>query len=187
MDKQSVAREYEKQLKDLAKQVLKMCDIEKIFGCLSKFYLIVYKDKRISFETKQQEVARVLSGNKDAKNSKIMFSLAHRSYILFDFADIEYEVTEEAILKFDHWIAQLFILLDQIYYKIDKIPYLLLQEFKIAAYNLKQEYQKEIYSPIKFCDIPKWIERSKKDVEMFTKTANNLKTIKWDYLVENYK
>ena len=187
MDKQSVAREYEEQLKGLTKQVLKMCDIEKIFGCLSKFYLIVYKDKRTSFETQQREVARVLSGNKDAKNFKIMFSMAHRSYILFDFADIEYEVTEEAIIKFDHWIAQLFTLLDQIYYKIDKIPYLLLQEFKTAAYSLKQEYQKEGYSPIKFCDIPKWIERSKKDVEFFTKTASNLKTIKWDYLVENYK
>jgi hypothetical protein len=64
---------------------------------------------------------------------------------------------------------------------------LLLQEFKTAAYNLKQEYQKEKHSLIKLCDIPKWIEQSEKDVDMFTKTANNLKTIKWDYLVENYK
>jgi len=187
MDKQSVAREYEEQLKDLAKQVLKMCDIEKIFGSLSKFYLVIYKDERTSFEIQQHEVARVLSGNKDANNFKIMFSLAHRSYILFDFTNIKYEVTEEAIMKFDHWISRLFILLDQIYYKIDKIPYLLLQEFKTAAYNLKQEYQKEKHSLIKLCDIPKWIEQSEKDVDMFTKTANNLKTIKWDYLVENYK
>lgn len=187
MDKQSIAYEYKKQLEDLAKQVLKMCDIEKIFGSLSKFYLIVYKDKRTSFETQQQEVARVLSGNKDAKKFQIMFSMSERSYFLLDFADVEYEVTEEAIIKFNHWIAQLFILLDKIYYKIGKIPYLLLQEFKTATYNLKQEHQKENYSLIRFCDMPQWIEQSKKDVEFFTKTANNLKTIKWDYLVENYK
>lgn len=190
MDKQSVAYEYKKQLEDLAKQVLKMCDIEKIFDCLSKFYLKVYKDKGISFETQQQEVARVLTGNKDAKKFQIMFSMAERSYFLLDFADVEYEVTEEAIIKFDHWVSSLFILLEQIYRiyrQIDKIPYLLLLEFQTATLYLKQEYNHTNNSLIKFCDIPKWIEQSKKDVEFFTKTANNLKTIKWDYLVENYK